>query len=123
MIEVQQGGGVRHPDDPDPVESTKVVAAMTLAVLSVAFAPFVGGAVPALIALMLARQAEADIRASEGFLLGAGKLPRIRRLAWIALGIAAAVVIAIVLVWVIEAARSAGEPTYGGDFAARSPGQ
>ncbi|GAB3646297.1 hypothetical protein [Glycomyces tarimensis] len=118
MIETQQGDGYRHPDDPDPVESTKVVAAFTLAVLAVVFSPFVGGAIPALLALMLARQAEADIRASEGFLLGAGRLPRIRRLAWIALGIAAAAVIAMLLVWAIAAARSAGDTSYNPDIAA-----
>lgn len=108
---------MRHPEDPDPVESTKVVAALTLAVLAVVFSPFVGGVIPALAALMLARQAEADIRASEGFLLGAGKLPRIRRLSWIAVGIAAAVVVALLLVWVVSMARSAGQPSYDGDVA------
>lgn len=117
MIETESAGGVRHPDDPDPVESTKVVAAFTLAVLAVVFAPFVGGAIPAALALLLARQAEDDIRASEGFLLGAGRLRPIRRLAWIALGIAAAVVIALLLVWAVNAARSVGEPSYVGDVA------
>ena len=117
MLLVEQSGGVRHPDDPDPVESTKVVAAFTLAVLAVIFSPFVGGAIPALVALMLARQAEADIRASEGFLLGAGRLRKVRRMAWIALGVAAAVVIALLLVWVVTMARTAGEPSLDGDFA------
>lgn len=113
MVQVQQG--VRHPDDPEPVESTKLVAARMLAGLGFALSPFVGGAVPAVAALILARQAEADIRASEGFLLGGSRLPVIRRTAWIALGIAGAVVVAAVLVWVIDLARSAGQPTYGGD--------
>jgi len=122
VIAVQRDGGVRHPDDPDPVESTKVVAALTLAVLGVMFAPFVGGVVPALLALLLARQAEADIRESEGFLLGAGRLRRIRRLAWTALGLAAAVVVALLLVWVVHLARSTGGPLYEGGTAARLPG-
>lgn len=118
MIEAQQSGGVRHPEDPDPVESTKVVAALTLAVLGVVLSPFVGGAIPALLALVFARQAERDISASEGFLLGAGRLPRIRRLAWIAIGAAAAVVVALLLIWVVAMARSAGGPSYGDDVAA-----
>ncbi|GAB3218985.1 hypothetical protein GCM10027447_00690 [Glycomyces halotolerans] len=122
MLSVQQSGGVRHPDDPEPVESTKVVAAQVLAVLAVMFSPFVGGAIPALIALMLARQAENDIRESEGFLLGASRLPRVRRLAWIAVGVAAAAVVAMLLVWVVDMARSVGEPTYGGNVAAPPPG-
>ncbi|WP_051325330.1 hypothetical protein [Glycomyces tenuis] len=118
MIEAQQTGGARHPDDPDPVESTKVVGALTLAVLGVVFSPFVGGVIPAFLALVLAKQAEGDIRASEGFLLGAGRLPRIRRLAWTAIGIACAVVVALLLVWVVDMARSVGEPSYESDVAA-----
>lgn len=115
MAQVQQG--LRHPDDPEPVESTKVVAARMLAGVGAALSVFVGGAIPAVIALVLARQAEADIRASEGFLLGASRLPGIRRTAWIAIGIAAAIVVAALLVWVLGMARSAGQATYGGDIA------
>ncbi|HEU5128036.1 MAG TPA: hypothetical protein VFU12_08605 [Glycomyces sp.] len=122
MIEAQHSGGARHPDDPDPVESTKVVAALTLAVLGVVFSPFVGGAIPALLALVLARQAEADIRDSEGFLLGAGRLGRVRRLAWTAVGVAAAVVVVLLLVWVVHMARSAGGPIYDSGEAVRLPG-
>jgi (hydroxyamino)benzene mutase len=117
VVEVRGVFGVRHPDDPEPVESTKVVAARLLAAVGVALSPFVGGAIPALIALMLARQAEADIRASEGFLLGASRLPLIRRLAWIALGIATAVVVAGLLLWVLSLARAAGDPSYDGGVA------
>ncbi|WP_133884397.1 hypothetical protein [Glycomyces sp. NRRL B-16210] len=115
MVQMQRG--VRHPDDPEPVESTKLVAARLLAGVAVALSPFIGGAIPALIALMLARQAEADIRASEGFLLGASQLASVRRLSRIALLITAAVILAALLVWVIGLARHAGAPTYGGDVA------
>lgn len=117
MVEVRGVFGVRHPDDPEPVESTKVVAARLLAGVGLALSLFVGGAVPALIALMLARQAEADIRASEGFLLGGSRLASVRRQAWIAVGIASAVVVAALLVWVISLAREAGGATYGGGVA------
>ncbi|GAA1678072.1 hypothetical protein GCM10009830_26290 [Glycomyces endophyticus] len=115
MMQVQQG--VRHPDDPEPVESTKVVAARMLAGVGAALSVFVGGAVPAVIALMLARQAEADIRASEGFLLGASRLPGIRRTAWTAIGVAGAVVVAALLLWVLAMARASGQAPYGGDVA------
>ncbi|GAB4008478.1 hypothetical protein GCM10029992_64940 [Glycomyces albus] len=117
MLSVAQSGGVRHPDDPEPVESTKIVAAHTLAAIGLVLSPFIGGAIPALVALMLARQAEAEVRESEGFLLGGRKLARIRKLAWIAIGVAAAVVIAILLVTVVDLARSAGQPSFEGDFA------
>lgn len=117
MVEVRGVFGVRHPDDPEPVESTKVVAARLLAGVGVALSLFVGGAIPAFIALMLARQAEADIRASEGFLLGGSRLAGIRRLSWIAIGISAAVVVAALLFWVLELARTAGGPSYDGGVA------
>lgn len=94
-----------------------MVAARLLAAVGIALSPFVGGVIPALIALVLARQAEADIRASEGFLLGASRLPSIRRLSWIAIGISAAVVVAVVLVGVVSLARDAGDPSYGGGVA------
>lgn len=116
-MSVAQSGGVRHPDDPEPVESTKIVAAHTLAAIGLVLSPFIGGSIPALVALMLARQAEAEVRESEGFLLGGRKLARIRKLAWIAIGVAAAVVIAILLVTVVDLARSAGQPSFEGDFA------
>lgn len=44
-------------------------------------------------------------------------MPLVRRLSWIAIGIAAAVVVAGLLVWVISLARAAGDPGYGGDIA------
>lgn len=115
MLSVAESGGVRHPDDPEPVESTKVVAAHTLAAIALVLSPFVGGAIPALIALILVRQAEADIRESEGFLLGGRKLVRIRKLAWFAIAVAAAVVIAILLVTVVDLARTVNQPSFDGD--------
>jgi hypothetical protein len=117
VVEVRGVRGVRHPDDPEPVESTKVVAARLLAAIGIFLSPFAGGAIPALIALLLARQAEADIRSSEGFLLGASRLSQIRRLAWIAVGISGAVVVASLLMLVISLARDAGDSSYGGDIA------
>ncbi|WP_199034493.1 hypothetical protein [Glycomyces salinus] len=117
MLSVAHGGGVRHPDDPEPVESTKIVASHTLAAIGLVISPFIGGAIPALLALVLARQAEAEIRDSEGFLLGGRKLARIRRLAWIAIGVSAAVVIVVLLVTVVDLARTADQPGLEGDFA------
>lgn len=113
MVGMQTATAVRHPADPEPVPSTKTAAAMTLAVVAVITAPMIGGVVPALFALWLAAQAKADIVASEGFLLGASKLRRIRRLAYIALGIAALVLVFAIVWWVFGLARDAG----GTDFA------
>ena len=116
-MSVERVGGLRHPEDPEPVESTKVVAAHTLAVIGLVLAPFVGGAAPALVALLLARQAEQEIDESGGFLLGARRLVPIRRLCWIAIGVASAVVIAALLVTAVDLARTADVPSLGGDIA------
>lgn len=105
----------RHPEDPEPITDTKIVAAQVLAVTGLVLSPFVGGVVPALFALVLAKQAERDIRDSEGWLLGACKLRRIRRIARIALGIVAGVIIVAILLGVIAMAVGAGMPEFDGD--------
>ncbi|QSB04547.1 hypothetical protein [Natronoglycomyces albus] len=105
----------RHPVDPDPVPSSKVIAAFVLAGVGLCLAPFVGGAIPASFALVLARQAERDIRDSDGWLLGAAKLRRIRALAWTALGLAATVLVIGLLIWVISLASGAGQPQFDGN--------
>ena len=44
-------------------------------------------------------------------------MPLVRRLSWIAIGFATAVVVAALLVWVVSLARASGGATYGGDVA------
>ncbi|MEU6859792.1 hypothetical protein AB0B28_13085 [Glycomyces sp. NPDC046736] len=100
------------------MESTKLVAARLLAGVGVALSVFVGGVIPAVVALVLAKQAEADILASEGFLTGGSRLAAVRRTAWVAIGIAAGVVVVMLLVWVLALARDAGGAEYGGNVAA-----
>ena len=97
----------RHPQDPDPVPSTKAVAAYTLSLVALATAPFFGGVVPAALAIVLSRQADADIVASDGFLLGAARSHRARKLARIALAISGLVALAILVAWVYHLAISA----------------
>ncbi|HZE37646.1 MAG TPA: hypothetical protein VE172_02440 [Stackebrandtia sp.] len=91
--------GARHPRDPEPVPSTKAAAAFTLSVVAVITSPFLGGVIPAALALRLSAQASSDIAASEGFLLGAKRCLRARRLAYIAFSVAVFTVLALAMWW------------------------
>ncbi|MEV0646541.1 hypothetical protein AB0I28_14885 [Phytomonospora sp. NPDC050363] len=107
---------IRDPRDPDPVPSTKAVTAMALAVVAVITAPFIGGVIPAFIALRLAGQAEGEIVASKGFLTGSARVRRGRWLAQLALLIAAAVVLLGLLLWLVDRIGVAGGGPGGNDF-------
>src|SRR2546430_17163860 len=67
--------GARHPLDPDPVRSTKAAAVLALGIVAALTGFFLGGLVPATLALLLARQARAEQVAAAGFLTG-GRGPR-----------------------------------------------
>lgn len=74
----------RHPQDPDPVRATKARAVLALGIVALVTSFVIGGIVPAVLAILMARQSRAEMRASKGFLTG-GRLLRIgERLAWTA---------------------------------------
>jgi hypothetical protein len=100
---------VRHPLDPEPARSTKATAVHLLGVVAVVTGPFVGGIVPAVVALILAQQARADLLAGRGFLTGADRLRRgeILALAGLGLGLVTLVVAAIAAVLAIAAGAGA----------------
>ncbi|GIM92639.1 hypothetical protein Ato02nite_044320 [Paractinoplanes toevensis] len=87
----------RHPMDPDPAPSTKARAVFALGLVGFLTGAFVGGVIPATIALLLARQTARDAFAAKGYLLGSAWIRRGRRLAWagIVLAITALVVASI----------------------------
>src|SRR5256885_13204629 len=62
--------GARHPLDPDPVRSTKAAAVLALGIVAALTGFFLGGLVPATLALLLARQAHREQLAAAGFLTG-----------------------------------------------------
>ncbi len=103
----------RHPQDPDPVRSTKARAVFALGLFGALTGLFVGGAVPATVALVLARQARREAYLSGGFLTGAAWLRRGERLAWTGLLLTIVVVTVLLVVGVIRLA----EAPYGQDFA------
>ncbi|TDO38814.1 hypothetical protein [Paractinoplanes brasiliensis] len=68
--------------DPDPEPSSKARAVFALGLLGFLTGAFVGGVIPATIALLLARQAARQAYEAKGFLTGSAWIRRGRRLAW-----------------------------------------
>ena len=107
------GAALRHPLDPDPVRSTKARPVLMLGTIAMLTGLFIGGVVPATLALMLARQARREAYASGGYLTGAALLRRGERLAWAGLVLAAASVVLALAIGVVHLAGTPG----GQDFA------
>jgi len=93
---------MRHPDDPDIVADSKVVAAFCLGILGAITGLALGGAVPATIALLLARQGARELEEGQGWRSGARYLVWARRLAWLGLGLAAASLATLVAVRLLQ---------------------
>jgi (hydroxyamino)benzene mutase len=99
-----QGAGVpelRHPFDPDQARSTKAAAVLALGIAAVVTGPVVGGVVPATVGLALARQARADLAASQGYLTGWRQLKAGVVLAWIGIGLALATLVVFSVLGII----------------------
>ena len=67
---------------------------------------FVGGVVPATVAVMLARQARRQAYASGGYLTGVAWLRRGERLAWVGIALAATTLVIAVVIGVVHLAGS-----------------
>jgi hydroxylaminobenzene mutase len=92
-----QQGVLRHPADPDPTRSSKATAVYALGVVAVLTGPFVGGVIPATIALLLAREVRADLHRAGGYLIGTQRYEKGVTLAWAGIVLAiAAIVVAVV---------------------------
>ncbi len=96
---------VRHPLDPDPVRSSKATAVLVLGVVGLVTGPLVGGIVPAVIGLALARAARADLVAGRGYLMGESRLRRGEILALIGLGLTALTLVIGAVAWMISIAN------------------
>lgn len=93
---------MRHSDDPDTTPDTKVLAAFCLGVLGAATGLALGGAVPATVALVLAKQGARELQEGEGWRTGARYLVWARRLAWLGLGLTAISLAILSAVWLLE---------------------
>ncbi|MGC9666606.1 hypothetical protein ACNTMW_08625 [Planosporangium sp. 12N6] len=101
----------RHPLDPDPVASSKAGAVLALGIVAALTGIMVGGVVPATIALLLAREVRADLRAAEGFLIGNRRLHTGVALAWAGIVLAVAAIVIATIVGLL------GYASYGRDYA------
>lgn len=105
-------GQLRHPDDPQPVLASKARAVWILGWLAVLTGPLVGGAVPATVALVLARQFRREAYRAQGFLTGGGLARRGEQLAWAGLVLAAVAVTATLVVGLFQLAGRPPGPDY-----------
>jgi (hydroxyamino)benzene mutase len=101
---------LRHPLDPDPVRCSKAVAVLVLGIIATLTGFFVGGVIPATLALVLARSARADMIEAQGYLTGVRMIRAGTRLAWIGivLALAALVVAAVIGLLHVAAHRGGG---------------
>jgi hypothetical protein len=101
----------RHPLDPDPVASTKAGAVLALGVVAALTGIAIGGLVPATIALVLAREANADRRRAGGFLLGGRRIRIGVALAWTGIVLATTTLVVTLIIGLLHFAG------YGRDYA------
>jgi hypothetical protein len=93
---------MRHPDDPDIALNSKAAAAFCLGVLGAATGLALGGLIPATVALLLARQARADIDAGAGWQTGHRQLQWAQRLAWTGITLAFVGISALIVVRLLQ---------------------
>jgi (hydroxyamino)benzene mutase len=79
---------IRHPLDPEPVRCSKAGAVLALGIVATITGFFLGGVIPATIALVLARSAKADMIAANGYLTGVRMIRVGTRLAWLGIVLA-----------------------------------
>jgi hydroxylaminobenzene mutase len=99
---------LRHPLDPDPVRSTKAGAVLALGITAAVTGFFVGGLVPATLALVLARQGRAEMIVSGGFLTGRRALRLGVALAWVGICLAAAGLVTATIIGLLHVAQGSG---------------
>lgn len=101
----------RHPLDPEPVRATKARAVFALGLMAAVTGLFVGGIVPAAVALQLSRQARREAYAS-GVSSPARPGCGGERLAWTGLVLAAVTLVTVVVIGVVQLA----EAPFGHDY-------
>ncbi|GAA5178105.1 hypothetical protein GCM10023322_04380 [Rugosimonospora acidiphila] len=99
---------VRHPLDPDPVPSTKAAAVLALGVVAAITGFFVGGLIPAALALLMARDARREMSAAGGFLTGGRRIRTGVALAWVGIVLAACALVAAAIVGLLHSAGGPG---------------
>ena len=103
----------RHPLDPDPAPSSKARAVFALGLVGFLTGAFVGGVIPATVALLMARQAAREAYAAKGYLTGSVWIRRGRRLAWAGMVLALATLVVAAIAGLLHLASAPS----GADFA------
>lgn len=98
--------------DPDPAPATKARAVFALGLVGFLTGAFVGGVIPATVALLLARQTARDAYASGGYLTGAAWVRRGRRLAWAGIVLALTSLVVAVIAGLLHVAGTPGGPDF-----------
>ena len=95
--------------DPDPEPSSKARAVFALGLVGLLTGPLIGGAIPATVALLLARQASRQAWQAGGYLTGSAWIRHGRWLAWAGIVLAlTALVVAVIAGLLHLAGRSGG---------------
>ena len=95
--------------DPEPAPSTKARAVYVLGLVALLTGPFVGGVIPATVALVLARQTARQQYAAAGYLTGAKWVRRGRRLAWAGIILALAALVVAIIAGLLHIAGAPGQ--------------
>jgi hydroxylaminobenzene mutase len=103
----------RHPLDPDPVRSTKARAVLALGIVAALTGFFLGGLVPATLALLMAREARAEQVAAAGFLTGGRALRAGVARAWVGIVLAATAVVIGSIIGLLHYAATRTGPDFG----------
>jgi hypothetical protein len=98
--------------DPDLESSTKARAVFALGLVGLVTGAFVGGVIPATIALLLARQAARQAYQSQGYLTGSAWIRRGRRLAWAGLVLALTTLVIASIAGLLHLAATPGGPDF-----------
>jgi hypothetical protein len=99
--------------DPDPEASTKARAVFALGLVGFLTGAFVGGVIPATIALLMARQAARQQYEARGYLTGSAWVRRGRLLAWAGLVLALTTLVIASIAGLLHLASTSS----GSDFA------
>ena len=103
----------RHPMDPDLEPSRKARAVFALGLAGMLTGAFVGGVIPATVALLLARQASRDAYAAAGYLTGSAWIRRGRRLAWAGLVLSLTTLVVASIAGLLHLAGAPAGPDFG----------
>src|SRR3954471_3842549 len=98
----------RHPMDPEPAPSTKARAVFALGLAGFLGGVLIGGAIPATVALLMARQVSRQAYAAGGYLTGSAWVRRGRRLAWAGIILALTALVVAIIAGLLHLAGAPG---------------